>query len=296
MAVTFRQLQYFLVLAEQLHFGRAAEKLNISQPPLSASLRQLEDTLGFPLLERTSKSVRLTPAGAVFAEHASRILGQLDAACALAEQTAKGAAGEVTVAFVPSMLYRHLPVTLKSFQEKHPRIALHLREMNTSRQIEELVNHRIDAGFVHSVPLPDEIEHKTIDTERLVCCVSRHHRLAGRTRISLTELAGERVLAFSREFAAHYYDLIASLLRSANIEIYPHYRIQHWFTVVALVAQGMGVSLVPQSLSRSGFQDVVYIEVAERSAEHQVSVIWRKSETTNSTKAFVGHVAMKDLS
>ena len=136
MAVTFRQLEQFLELSQELHFGRAARKLNISQPPLSASLRQLEAQLGFRLMERNSKFVRLTPAGTVFAEHAARILGQLDSARVIAAETAKGAAGELAVGFVPSMLFRDLPAKLRAFQTRHPRIDLNLQEMNTMRQIE----------------------------------------------------------------------------------------------------------------------------------------------------------------
>lgn len=290
MAITFRQLRYFLVLSEQLHFGAAAQQLNITQPPLSASLKQLEDNLGFTLLERSNKSVRLTAAGVVFAEQAARILGQLKAATALAEQAAKGTVGEVTVAFVPSMLFRHLPAALKAFQEAHPRVQLKLQEMNTTRQIEAILNHRVEVGFVHAVPLPEEIDHHTIYTERLVCCVPRRHRLSGRSRIRLVELAGERVLVFARAFAAHYHDRIVGLLRSADVEIYPHYQIRHWFTVVALVAQGMGVSLVPHSLSHSAFADVVYIEIEEPQAEHKVSVIWPRSVPTDTVKTFVGYI------
>lgn len=294
MAITFKQLRYFLVLAEELHFGRAAQKLNISQPPLSMSLRQLEETLGFALMERTNKTVRLTPAGAQFAEQAARILGQLEAACVMAEQTAKGVAGEVTVAFVPSMLFRRLPATLRAFREERPTIELRLQEMNTASQLEALVNHRVDVGFVHSVPLPEGVAQAVVDTERLVCCVPRQHRLAQRSRIQLHELAGERVIVFARDFAAHYHDRIVGLLSAAGVEIYPHYRIQHWFTVVALVAQGMGVSLVPQSLARSGFEDVVYLELEERQAEHQVSLVWRTSGLTNAARAFVDYVRLRE--
>lgn len=287
MAITFRQLRYFLALAEELHFGRAAEKLHISQPPLSASLKQLEQSLGFPLMERSNRMVRLTPAGVVFADHARRILGQLTAAEAIAAQTAKGVAGKVTVAFVPSMLFRRLPRALKAFQETHPDIELILQEMNTTRQIDGILGRQVDVGFVHAVPLPDEIAQHTLETERLMCCVPRDHRLAGRSRVRLSDLAGERVLVFSREFAAHFHDRIAGLLRAAGIEPYPHYRIQHWFTVVALVGQGMGVSLVPKSLSNSAFSNVTYIEIEEREAEHQVSLIWHDAAPAEAARVFV---------
>lgn len=291
MAITFKQLRYFLTLAEELHFGRAAEKLNISQPPLSASLKQLEHALGFPLMERTNKMVRLTPAGATFAEHARRMLNQLSAAETIAAQMAKGAVGKVTVAFVPSMLFRQLPPLLKTFQENHPDIELILHEMNTTRQIEALLDREIDIGFVHKVPFPPDIAQHTLETERLVCCVPRDHRLAGCSRIRLSELAGERVLTFSREFAAHFHDRIAGLLRVARVETFPHYHIRHWFTVVALVGQGMGVALVPQSLRNSAFANVAYLEIEEREAEHQVSLIWHRDAPPQAARLFLQFVS-----
>jgi len=295
MAVTFRQLQHFLVLSQELHFGRAAERLHISQPPLSASLKQLEETLGFKLMDRSNRAVRLTPAGAVFAEHAARILGQLDAARALAEQQAKGAAGTLTVGFVPSMLFRNLPRTLRSFEQAHPSTGLVLQEMNSTRQIEALLQGEVDVGFIHAVPLPPELEAHRIETERLVCCVPRHHRLAGRSRVSIAELAGEKVLLFAREFAAHYHDRIVGLLRAADVEPYTPYKVQHWFTVIALIAQGMGISLVPYSLSRSSMADVSYIEIEEPHAEHEVHMIWNREIQNELTDVFARFIQRHGL-
>lgn len=295
MAITFRQLQQFLVLSKELHFGRAAKRLNISQPPLSISMKQLEDNLGFSLLDRGRRGVRLTPAGAVFAEHCARILGQLDAARALAEQKAKGAAGTLAVSFVPSMLFRNLPRTLRNFEETYPAAQLDLHEMNTNRQIDTLLQGKVDVGFIHAVPLPPELQVHSIEIERLVCCVSRQHRLAGRSRISISELAGEKVLVFAREFAAHYHDRIVGLLRAADVEPYAPYRVQHWFTIIALIAQGMGISLVPRSLSRSAMADVIYIEIEETHAEHEVQMIWQSGASNDLTETFVRYVQINGL-
>ncbi|MCX7567869.1 LysR family transcriptional regulator [Sulfitobacter sp. F26169L] len=295
MAITFRQLQQFLVLSKELHFGRAAKRLNISQPPLSTSIKQLEENLGFRLLHRDKRGVRLTSAGAVFADHCTRILGQLDAARSLAEQQAKGVAGTLSVHFVPSMLFRNLPRTLRNFEESYPTAGLDLHEMNTNRQIESLLQGKADVGFIHAVPLPPELQSHTIETERLMCCVPRQHRLAGRSRISISEMAGEKVLVFSREFAAHYHDRIVALLRAADVEPYSPYRVQHWFTVIALVAQGMGISLVPRSLSRSSMADVIYIEIEEPNAEHEVQMIWQANSSNDLTETFVRYVQINGL-
>ncbi|WP_102226583.1 LysR family transcriptional regulator [Acidimangrovimonas sediminis] len=290
MAITFRQLRYFLALAEELHFGRAAERLHISQPPLSASLKQLEGEVGVALMERSNRMVRLTPAGAVFAEHARRILGQLGRAEASAVQAARGGGGRVVVAFVPSMLFRRLPPLLQSFAEAHPGVDLVLHEMNTTRQIEAIGRMQADVGFIHGVPLPEGIAHHPLETERLVCCLPQGHRLAGRSRVRLSELAGERLLVFSREFAAHYHDRIAGLLQSAGLTPDPDFRIQHWFTVVALVGQGMGVSLVPRSLAGAAFANVAYVEIEEEAAEHEVALIWREEGQSAAARAFVRFV------
>jgi|TARA_R110000850_G_scaffold197152_1_gene323528 DNA-binding transcriptional LysR family regulator len=296
MAITFRQLEQFLVLSKELHFGRAATLLNISQPPLSTSMKQLEANLGFALLDRGKRGVRLTPAGVIFADHCARILGQLDSARALAEQKAKGAAGRISVSFVPSMLFRNLPRSLRNFEDLYPSAELSLHEMNTQRQVDSLLQRKMDIGFIHAVPLPPEIKSHRIETERLMCCVPRQHRLAGRSRISISEMAGEKVLVFAREFAPHYHDRIVGLLRAADVEPSALFDVQHWFTVIALIAQGMGISLVPQSLSRSSMADVIYIEVDDANAEHVVEMIWHGDNQSNLASTFLRYIHLHGLS
>lgn len=287
MPVSFRQLRQFLALSQELHFGRAASRLGISQPPLSASLRQMEERLGFHLMERNSKTVRLTPAGVVFAEHAERILNQVETARAAAAQTAQEATGELTVAFVPSMLFRYFPAKLRAFRDNHPQVKLMLCEMNTSEQVEALRYHRIDVGFVHALPFPESIAHRVIETERLVCCVPRQHRLAARSRIAIKELSGEQVLVVARDYATQYHDRIADLLQAEGIKPNTNFHVRYGFTIIALVAQGMGVSLVPASLARSHLADVAFIEIEERQAEHDVAMIWRQGDKTNPLAAFL---------
>lgn len=273
MAITFRQLEHFLALSEELHFGNAARKLNISQPPLSTSLKQLEDTLGFPLMLRSNRSVQLTDAGAVFARHAARLLSQLDQAQAIAAQTARGATGSLTVSFVSSMLFRNLPAALQRFEEAHPNVALSLREMNTADQIAAVARGEVDVGFIHGAPLPDTVAEEVLETERLVCCVPQGHRLAGRGRIAPAALAGERVFVFAREHAESNYDRIAELLAGAGLSIHDGFKLRNWFTVVTLVGQGMGVSIVPKPLSRLAFGEVAYVDLDGPQAEHRVSMI-----------------------
>lgn len=287
MAITFRQLRHFVILAEETHFGRAAKRLNISQPPLSASLKQLEQSLGYALMVRTRTLVELTPAGRVFAEEARQILAKLDTATLLGREVAVGAAGAVSVGFVPSMLFRGLPTLLRRFEEAHPHITLTLCEKNTSHQIEDIHRHKVDVGFIHSVPLPQGLAEHRMGAEGLVCCVHRAHRLAGLRRIELGRLANEKVIVFSRQFAPNYHDKIVALLKASDIEPFLGYDIQHWLTVIALVSQGLGVSLVPRSLALAGIGDVSFVDVVPRHAESAVSLVWHEETRNEATALFV---------
>jgi len=287
MAITFRQLRHFVVLAEELHFGRAAKRLSISQPPLSASLKQLELAVGYALMTRSRKSVQLTPAGSVFVEQARQILDQLNAATAKGRDVASGSVGTVSVGFVPSMLFRGLPALLRRFEEAHPQIVLALCEKNTAHQIADIRRRKVDVGFIHAVPLPETLAEHRMGAERLVCCVHRAHRLAGLRRIDLAKLASEKVIVFSREFAPHYHDKIVALLKASDIEPFLGYDVQHWLTVLALVSQGLGVSLVPRSLASAGIGDVSFVDITARNAEHAVSLVWHKAASNDATALFV---------
>ncbi|SEJ73010.1 transcriptional regulator, LysR family [Pseudooceanicola nitratireducens] len=295
MAITFRQLEYFLALSEELHFGNAARKLNISQPPLSASLRQLEETLGFALMIRSNRSVRLTEAGAVFAKHAARLLHQLQQAETIAAQTAKGTSGTLSVGFVPSMLFRRLPEILSQFQEAYPKVDLILQEMNTAGQIDLIEHHQLDVGFIHGAPLPDQVQDHLLETERLVCCLPRGHRLAGRSKISIQQLSGEKVIVFERAYAEYNYDRIAELLAEGGMKPNDGYKLRNWFTVVTLVSQGMGVALVPQSLSRMDYGDVSYAEIDGPAAEHRVSMICHADSGNEVLREFLRFVKASDM-
>jgi len=294
MALSFRQLRYFLVLSEELHFGRAAERLHISQPPLSASIRQVEEELGVKLLARDQRGTRLTPAGAVFAQKTASILGQLESAKITVSCIAEGSAGDLKIGFVPSMVFRHIDKLVRTFEDEFPKVNISLAEVNSLRQLNDLSKHEIDIGFIHALPLPPEIDCVTLERERFMCCLPRGHRLATRSRISLPELEGEKILIISRRDSPYYHDQIAAFMRSSNLQPHTNYKLQNWFTMFTLIGQGMGVSIVPQSLYRSRLQehDVKFVELSEENAEHELQLIWRREDiesTNNTVSAFVSH-------
>lgn len=167
----FRHLRYFLVLAEELHFGRAARRLSISQPPLSLNIKQLEASLGARLFTRNSKEVRLTDAGKAFAPKARALLDQAGDAARHARAVDQGLAGRLHIGFVGATMYRGLPQLLRKFQLQHPALEVVLRELNSQDQLVELAHDQLDIGFVHTSRLPEEMQHELFASEPFVCCL-----------------------------------------------------------------------------------------------------------------------------
>lgn len=278
MAPTFRQLRYFTVLAEELHFGRAARRLNISQPPLSTGLRQLEDDLGVKLLERSSRRVSLTRAGEAFAARAAALLGQLAEAELLTRKIAASPGGVVRVGMVPSMIYRGLPDMLHAFADRHAGFTVEMREMNSAAQIAAVFESKIDIGFIHGLPLPEGMDSLLIIDEPFVCCLPAAHPLARAKHVPLASLALEPLIIFARPLAPHYHDHIVSLLRGAGFEPRIVHEVGHWLTVVALVAHELGVALVPRSLSHAGIAGTVFLPLDRSTALHEARAIWSAGE------------------
>ncbi|HEY0202390.1 MAG TPA: LysR family transcriptional regulator, partial [Burkholderiaceae bacterium] len=169
----FRHLRYFLVLAEELHFGRAAQRLSISQPPLSLNIQQLEASVGTRLFARNSRGVQLTEAGTAFVPQARALLEQAGEAARHARDVGQGLAGRLHVGFVGAMLYRGLPQMLGRFQALHPDLRVELRELNSQAQLVELNHGQLDAGFVHSLRVPPHFAQRLVADEPLLCCVPR---------------------------------------------------------------------------------------------------------------------------
>ena len=187
----FRHLRYFLMLAEELHFGRAAQRLSISQPPLSLNIQQLEASVGAQLFTRNSRGVQLTAAGQAFVPAARALLAQASAAAREARDVAEGQSGQLHIGFAGTMLYCGLPQILSRFQASHPRLRLELRELSSSEQLSELLRDRLDVGFVHTPRVPPGFEQILVASQPLVACLPASHALAGAASIGLDELAGQ---------------------------------------------------------------------------------------------------------
>lgn len=283
----FRHLRYFLVLADELHFGRAARRLSISQPPLSLNIQQLEASVGARLFERDSKGVRLTAAGRAFRESATALLAQAEEARLLARQIEAGAVGRLRVGFVGSMLYRGLPQKLQQFEADQPGIQIALTELNSQEQIEALLHGQLDVGFIHTSRVPDELATRLIHSEPFVCCMPAAHRLATRRNIALTELRGEPFVLFSRNASPDYYARIVDMCAAEGFYPQIRHEVRHWLSVVSLVSQGMGVAVVPAALRHSALAGAAFRPLKPSTVPSEVYCVWKAAPDHPARDRFV---------
>lgn len=241
-----RHIRYFVAVAEELHFRRAAERLNVSQPPLSQQIHGLEEELGVALFHRNRRAVSLTPAGRRFLPRARRILSEIDAAILL---TRHGSAQAFTVGFVSSATSLMAPV-LRHLRAIHPDIELHLVEGSTSQQADMLRTGEIDVGFLRP-PVPGrDINTEVLMREPLALILANDHPLAGRTGLKLADMARERFVLFPRALGPGLFDSIIVACRKAGFSPEIDQMGESMLTILGLVAAGQGVSLVPASLAR----------------------------------------------
>ncbi|KWN79941.1 LysR family transcriptional regulator [Burkholderia ubonensis] len=245
-----KQLRYFVAVAEELHFGRAAKRLFISQPALSFDIRKFEDALGVQLFARTSKSVALTNAGEVLLGEARRLLLQAAEAERLTVRSASGYAGRLRVGFVHSMLYRGLPDAVRRFEADHPGVEIVLSEMNTQAQVQAIQRGQIDLGYAHWGHFPPEVDSTPIYSEPFVCCLPAGHPLARRRQVALAALADEPFILFPRDAAPHYHDLIIAQCVNAGFSPLIRHEARLWQTILSMIEFGMGVALVPRVLQQ----------------------------------------------
>lgn len=274
----FRHLRYFIVLAEELHFGRAAKRLHISQPPLSFNIKQLEASLGAELFTRNSHGVRLTPAGEAFRQSAQRVLTEANAAALQVREVAAGVTHRVRIGFVGSMLFRGLPERLNEFQLAHPTVQIALTELNSAEQLEALRRGVIDVGFVHTDRIAGDLQHALYMSEPFVCCMPAHHPAAHGKALNPQRLKGSPLVLFSRGASPDYYERVVSLCALIGWQPLVRHEVRHWLSVVALVRKGMGVALVPRALMDSGVADVVFKPLPDSLVSSDVYMVWRERQ------------------
>jgi DNA-binding transcriptional LysR family regulator len=259
MAVELRHLRYFVAVARERNFTRAAEKLHIAQPPLSRQVRQLEDELGIDLIEAGSRPLRLSEAGRLFYEQAVQVLERVDEMKAMIGRLHDADRGRFSVGFVGSTLYGKLPEVIRSYRATRPGVELTLLELTSVEQIAALKEGRIDVGFGR-IPLDDPGLHRQLlRNEKLVAAVPANHPVLARTKaLRLADLAAEPLIVYPKAPRPSYADQVLSLFREAGLKPPAVHEVRELQTALGLVAAEAGVCLVPASVERLRRDNVAY--------------------------------------
>ena len=271
------QLRCFVAVGEELHFRRAAERLNMTQPPLSRQVRLLEHQVGTPLLERSSRVVRFTAAGRAFFPEAVRILRLAEEAATSARRIAKAEGGSIAVGFTASVGYGLLPDIVRRLHRRVPSLSLTLKEMVTGAQIEALAAGRLDVGLLRPHAPHGALESALLGRDALMLAVPRAEARKWPQRPKLSSLQGRRLISYSPYEASYFYQLVHGHLARAHVtpEIVDYVPQIH--TMLALVDSGIGVALIPETASRLHFEGVALRRMETTpSRPVEMFVSWRK--------------------
>ena len=285
MNIELRHLRYFMAVAEELHFGRAAERLHISQPPLSIQIRVLEDIVGAALFHRSQRRVSLTKAGEVLLTESRHILARVDGAIEASRSASRGEVGELSIGFVSTADYNVLPPLLREFRTRAPGVRLTLREATTDVLLAALLERTMDAGFVLPPVDDPELEYWPIHREPFVAALPESHPLARATgKLRLKELADAPFLMSPRSHAPRLYDDIVSFCQRCGFSPRVEQEAVQMQTIVSLVSAGIGVALIPASLQHLRRTGVVYRPIAESGPLTELGLAWRRGDSLATLK------------
>ncbi|KAB8313574.1 LysR family transcriptional regulator [Erwinia endophytica] len=297
MNIELRHLRYFIAVAEELHFGRAAQRLNISQPPLSQQIQNLEQQIGARLFARTNRNVQLTAAGMQFLTDARQIMQNVSSAADKAARLHRGDEGELRIGFTSSAPFiSTVSDALFTFRQRYPGVHIRMQEINTRQQIAPLNEGRLDLGVMRNTPLSETLDHQLMLREPLFAVVHRAHRLAGRDMISVRDLDGEPLVFFDPQVGTALYSETMALLQRYAIHPAITQEAGEAMTILGLVATGMGVSILPASFRRARLEEVNWIPLQEQDAWSEVWLVWSKQREASAAMKHMKNLMLKTLS
>lgn len=289
MSIETRQLRYFVAVAEELHFGQAAQRLNMTQPPLSQAIQGLEQLLGAALFHRTTRQISLTAAGLALLPEAKRLLQQVESLPVLTQRAAAGEIGALKLAFVSIADYSVLPPSLRLFRERHPQVNIELHEATTDVQLQALEKGSIDVGLMIP-PVPEHlrslIDYRRLRLEPLMLAIAEHRR----KRKAANQLSSYKdlpLVLFPRKIAPAFHDCILSCFQQQGLTPEISQEAIQMQTIIALVSADMGIALVPQSVSNLKRPGVYYQSLSDIDASVEIGVAWRKDNSSPVLRAFL---------
>ena len=285
--VELRHLRYFIAVAEELNFSRAAQRLHMAQPPLSAAIRSLERDLGVELFHRTTREVRLTDAGHAFLTGARRTLADADRAAEDAKRAAAGALGRLRIAYSWSTRFETLPALGRAFRAGHPDVELLAQELWNARMPPAFGNGSIDVALSLCPEIAAELDLAPIRSERLVALLPEAHPLAGEREIPLSALAKEDFIVFPREIAPRLHDAFMAIFRRAGFE--PRVRTESFHTGwdLGILADIPAVAMAPQTVAGGLPDGIVAVAICEPTDALETCLVWRSDDSSPAVAAFV---------
>lgn len=295
----FRHLRYFIAVAEELHFGRAAERLGISQPPLSQQIQALEEEIGARLFERTNRRVELTDAGRLFLDESRQVLAQVDKAVLLARRAHLGELGELKIGFTSSAPFTStIPSSIHAFRKAYPDVHLDLQEMSSRQVLKALLEESLQVGVIRPLALPDAVHWVELFREPLVAVLRADHPLAAGSEdgLAIAALAEEPFVFFPRSYGTGLYDQVIALTRQAGFSPRIAQEASEAMTIIGLVSAGLGVSILPASFRRTRVDGVVYRTLSDPEATTAVWLVRRQNEGSPLALSFIDLVTREAAS
>ncbi|WP_449544052.1 LysR substrate-binding domain-containing protein [Lelliottia nimipressuralis] len=291
--ITLRRMEQFIAVAEELHFHRAAERLNMSQPPLTSAIQKLEEDLGVALIERGNRVLGLTPAGEKFVSEARKTLRQAENTLVSTVDVAEGRTGLLRLGYVGSALYGRLPDIIREFRASHPKVRLELREATTAAQIAALRDGTLDIGvLIPPLEKADDIEQINFDSDRLCIAIPKDHPFSNRSDLTLADLAGESFILWPMPEGRSFHLQVIRLCAKAGFVPMITQEAHGMHAVLSLVSVGGGVSVVPESMSGFRGDRISYHPLSGAETEFDLVIGYR--HLSPSAHAFVLSAADKE--
>ncbi|MDM9383641.1 LysR substrate-binding domain-containing protein [Chlorogloeopsis sp. ULAP01] len=288
MNIELRHLHYFIAVAEELNFGRAAERLHIAQPPLTRQIRHLEEELGVKLFHRTTRRIQLTEPGRVYLAEARRVLAQIQEGIVLARLASRGEIGRLVIGFEGSSAYDIVPLSVKVFKERFPKVNLIVYEMTTGDQVQALHNAHIEIGFVVP-PLSNacNLMVENILREPLVVALPQTHHLSNQSELNMANLNDETFIICPRHHKCGLYDHVIAVCHQAGFSPRLTQETSEVQSILGFVAAGLGVALLPASVTHLQKSGVVYRRLQPPTAELELAIAWQREKSSPMLPAFI---------
>lgn len=291
--IELRHLRYFLAVAEELHFRKAADKLFVSQPGLSRQIKQMEEELGFPLFERTNKRVTLTKAGKYLKEEVALIFKNIEDTFDHAQLIHEGMEGQISFAYVGSAMQNVIPELILKIKEDHPNIHYSLREMENPEQIDALLLNDVDLAFVRLEKVPKGLDIRPVYEDTFSLVVPENYELENLDLNSLTQFKNEDFILFDPSYSPAYYEQVMDIFKQSGFQPVISHNTVHASTIFRLVENNLGLSIVPSSLKLGYDMKVKFIELNQMPQRTVLSVAWNKANRNPILGKILSKIAMR---